>query len=88
MTREEMILLAADIGSRIIDKDKPIGKTNLGTISGTTLIGIGAPMIGSPTVLLQVAGAALCLAGVGLIWYREYKENEAEEVAENSEDSK
>lgn len=79
---EALVMMIANFGSRLIDKEKPMGKTNIGTVSGTTLIGIGVPMVSSGETTMVIAGALLCAAGVGLIWYKEYKENEAEEAAE------
>ena len=82
MTKEQMILAFANFGKRIFDKESP--KTTLGTISGTTLIGIGAPLLNSAEPFMMGTGALLCAAGVGLIWYKEYKESE-EDKDEKSE---
>jgi hypothetical protein len=77
MNKEQSILAIAEFGKRFFDKESP--KTTLGTISGTTLIGFGAPMLTMPEVHMVAIGALLCAAGVGLIWYKEYKEHEVED---------
>lgn len=83
MTKEETILAFANFGKRLFDKDSV--KTTVGTISGTTLIGIGVPLINMGDPVMVGSGALLCVAGVGLIWYKEYKGTEEESAEKEAE---
>lgn len=82
--RAQVILNIANLGKRIFDKDS--AKTNIGTISGTTLLGIGVPMLYSSEIHLMAIGALVCASGVGLIWYREYKDKNEDEIDKNEDE--
>lgn len=83
---KQLINTLVTIGTTLVDKDKPLGKTNASTVSGGTLLTVG---IGLATTSVEpitiAAGVALCLAGLGLMAYRDKKAEKAEEKEEKSE---
>jgi len=67
------VLISALVGlaGRLIDKKKPLGKTNAATAGGVTAGGVAIALIqsGEPTSI--VAGCIIGLVGAGLALYKE-----------------
>lgn len=71
------ILISTVVGliGRIIDKKKPLGKTNIATGTGVTLGGVALALIQTPAIESQIAGYVLGLVSIGLTFYKESTES-------------
>jgi len=66
-------ILIKQILDRILDKDKPLGKTNVSTLSGGALGTYAFTLLEHPEPQMQALGAILIAASVYLVRYKESK---------------
>ena len=74
-TMADPVLISAAVGliTRLIDKNKPLGKTNLATGAGLGLGGVAAMLIQGTSPEEQVIGYVVGAIAAGLTLYRESK---------------
>ncbi len=73
MDKAKLLEMLFDIGSRLVDTNAVVGKTNLSTVSGGTLLAAGSTLLYTGEPISQVAGAVACVVGLCLMKYRDSK---------------
>ena len=68
-----LISALAPVVTRLIDKDKPLGKTNVTTVTGSGLMGVAYMLINYPNEIGQAIGYVVGLIGVLVTLYKENK---------------
>jgi len=68
-----LISALAPVITRLFDKDKPLGKTNVSTATGTGLMGVAYMLITSPDEISQGLGYLLGAVGFLIACYKENK---------------
>ncbi len=68
-----LISALAPIVTRLFDKDKPLGKTNVATATGGGLMGAAYILITSPDEISQGLGYLLGAIGFAIAMYKENK---------------
>ncbi len=66
-------ILIKQILDRILDKDKPLGKTNVSTLSGGALGTYAFTLLEHPEPQMQALGGLLLLGGFFMACYKEDK---------------
>lgn len=68
-----LISALAPVVTRLYDKKKPLGKTNVSTAAGGTLMGTAIFMMQQPDHMMQGIGYVLAACGFLITMYKEKK---------------